>query len=173
MSVRLIDCDRSRAQEILAILNEAIEHSTALYDYRPRTMATMESWFDAKEKGQYPVIGAVDDQNRLLGFASYGPFRSWPAYKYSVEHSVYVDKDWRGRGIGKLLLEAIIARARAHPALSCPGAPGNRLGRETAPAGPGMVLPFALKRFCAVVSAKELRWRTRNRIAGGFRRSCC
>ena len=38
MSVRLIDCDRSRAQEILAILNEAIEHSTALYDYHPRTM---------------------------------------------------------------------------------------------------------------------------------------
>ena len=44
-----------------AILNEAIEHSTALYDYRPRTMAMMEGWFDAKEKGEYPVIGAVDD----------------------------------------------------------------------------------------------------------------
>src|SRR5690349_784964 len=93
MDVRLIDCDRSRAQEILAILNDAIEHSTALYDYRPRTMAMMESWFDAKEKGQYPVIGAVDESDRLLGFASYGPFRNWPAYKYSVEHSVYVDKD--------------------------------------------------------------------------------
>ena len=49
MNVRLIDCDRSRAQEILAILNDAIEHSTALYDYRPRTMAMMESWFDAKD----------------------------------------------------------------------------------------------------------------------------
>lgn len=112
MSVRLIDCDRTRAQEILAILNEAIEHSTALYDYRPRTTAMMESWFDSKEKGQYPVIGAVDEQNRLLGFASYGPFRNWPAYKYSVEHSVYVDKDCRGRGVGTLLLEALIARAR-------------------------------------------------------------
>jgi len=112
MSVRLIDCGRGRAQEILAILNDAIEHSTALYDYRPRTMAMMESWFDAKEKGPYPVIGAVDDDDRLLGFASYGPFRNWPAYKYSVEHSVYVDKDCRGRGIGTLLLEAIIERAR-------------------------------------------------------------
>ena len=68
------------------------------------TMATMESWFDAKEKGQYPVIGAVDDQNRLLGFASYGPFRHWPAYKYSVEHSVYVHKDWRGRAIKRAML---------------------------------------------------------------------
>jgi phosphinothricin acetyltransferase len=112
MSVQLIDCDRRRAPEMLAILNEAIENSTALYDYRPRTMAMMDGWFDAKEKGQYPVIGAVDEQDQLLGFASYGPFRNWPAYKYSVEHSVYVHRDCRGRGIGTLLLEAIIARAR-------------------------------------------------------------
>ena len=54
------------------------------------------------------MIGAIDEQSRLLGFASYGPFRNWPAYKYSVEHSVYVDKDCRGRGVGKLLLAAII-----------------------------------------------------------------
>jgi phosphinothricin acetyltransferase len=112
MGVQLIDCDRSRAADILAILNEAIEHSTALYDYRPRTMATMDAWFDAKEKGDYPTIGAVDEGGRLLGFASYGPFRAWPAYKYSVEHSLYVDSAFRGRGIGTLLLEALIARAR-------------------------------------------------------------
>jgi L-amino acid N-acyltransferase len=112
VAIHLIDCDRSRATEILAILNEAIEHSTALYDYRSRTPAMMDSWFDAKEKGEYPVIGAIEDDGRLLGFASYGPFRNWPAYKYSVEHSVYVHKDSRGRGIGRLLLEAIIARAR-------------------------------------------------------------
>jgi phosphinothricin acetyltransferase len=112
MAIQLIDCDRYWAEEILAILNEAIENSTALYDYRPRTLAMMDSWFDAKEKGEYPVIGAIGDDDRLLGFASYGPFRNWPAYKYSVEHSVYVQKDCRGRGIGRLLLEAIIARAR-------------------------------------------------------------
>ena len=112
MGVQLIDCDRSRAPEILAILNEAIERSTALYDYRPRTPAMMDVWFEAKDKNRYPVIGAVDDQGRLLGFASYGGFRSWPAYKYTVEHSVYVEKDCRGRGVGKLLLAAIIERAR-------------------------------------------------------------
>ena len=111
MAVQLIDCDRSRAQEILAILNEAIANSTALYDYHPRTMAMMDTWFDAKEKGRYPVIGAVDEQHRLLGFASYGAFRNWPAYKYSVEHSVYVDAECRGRGVGALLLGAIVARA--------------------------------------------------------------
>jgi hypothetical protein len=101
MGVQLIDCDRSRAPDILAILNEAIERSTALYDYRPRTPAMMDGWFEAKEKNRYPVIGAVDDQGRLLGFASYGGFRSWPAYKYTVEHSVYVEKGlsrtWSGQ----------------------------------------------------------------------------
>jgi phosphinothricin acetyltransferase len=109
----LIDCDRSRAPEILAILNDAIVHSTALYDYRPRPASAMEAWFDAKERGHYPVVGAVDESGRLLGFASYGQFRAWPAYKYSVEHSLYVAPDYRGRGIGTLLLREILARARA------------------------------------------------------------
>jgi phosphinothricin acetyltransferase len=111
--VTIIECDRSRASEILAILNDAIEHSTALYDYRPRPLSAMAPWFDAKEKGRYPVIGAIDDAGRLLGFASYGQFRAWPAYKYSVEHSLYVERGHRGQGIGKRLLAEILARARA------------------------------------------------------------
>lgn len=109
----IIECDRSRAGEILAILNDAIEHSTALYDYRPRPLTAMAPWFDAKEKGRYPVVGAIDDAGRLLGFASYGQFRAWPAYKYSVEHSLYVERGHRGQGIGKRLLAEILERARA------------------------------------------------------------
>ena len=97
MGVRLIECDRTHSAEILAIFNEAIATSTALYDYRPRTMATMDAWFDSKRKGNYPVIGALDESGRLLGFASYGMFRERPAYKYTVEHSVYVDHECRGR----------------------------------------------------------------------------
>jgi L-amino acid N-acyltransferase len=112
MHAHLADCDRRRAPEILAILNDAIENSTALYDYRPRTLAMMDAWFDAKERGNYPIVGAIDQDDRLLGFASYGPYRSWPAYKYTVEHSVYVEKSSRGHGVGTLLLGAIIERAR-------------------------------------------------------------
>jgi len=111
MSMRIIACDRSHAGAILAILNEAIENSTALYDYQPRTAAMMEAWFDAKEKARYPVLGVVDTADQLLGFASYGAFRAWPAYKYSVEHSLYVERAHRGRGIGKLLLAELIASA--------------------------------------------------------------
>ncbi len=97
---------------MLAILNEVIVHSTAIYDYAPRTPAMMQAWFDAKEKGSYPVIGLIDDGDTLAGFATYGPFRNWPAYKYTVEHSIYIEKSYRGRGLGKVLLPAIMDAAR-------------------------------------------------------------
>jgi L-amino acid N-acyltransferase YncA len=109
----IIQCDFERhAQAILAIFNDAISNSTALYDYKPRTMEMMASWFETKLKGKYPVIGAQSDDGEFMGFASYGTFRAWPAYKYSVEHSVYVDARFRGRGIGKRLLKEIIAAAQ-------------------------------------------------------------
>ena len=57
-------------------------------------------------------IGAVDAAGTLLGFATYGVFRARPAYKYSVEHSVYVHKDCRGQGAGRALLQRIIEAAR-------------------------------------------------------------
>jgi phosphinothricin acetyltransferase len=73
----------------------------------------MAPWVAAKEAGNFPVIGVFDGRGRLLGFGTYGPFRAWPAYKYSVEHSVYVERDHRGHGVGRQLLGAIIDRARA------------------------------------------------------------
>ena len=108
----LIDCQyQTEAAAILEIFNEAIANSTALYAYQPRTMDFMENWFRDKQAGNFPVIGAVDENGELLGFASYGPFRPWPAYKYTVEHSVYVHKDHRGRKIGKMLMDELISRA--------------------------------------------------------------
>jgi phosphinothricin acetyltransferase len=103
----------THADAILEIFNDAIVNSTALYDYKPRTAESMAGWFKAKEAGGFPVIGAVDEKGELLGFASYGTFRAWPAYKYSVEHSVYVHKDHRGKGLGLLLMQELIAAARA------------------------------------------------------------
>ena len=107
----IVNCDESFSEPILSILNEAILTSTALYDYKPRTHDSMTAWFAAKRRGNYPVIGAASDEGQLLGFASYGVFRAWPAYKYSVEHSVYVSSEHRGKGIGKQLLQQIIERA--------------------------------------------------------------
>ena len=112
--MRLIPCtEEAHAGTILAILNDAIVTSTALYDYKPRTPENMVAWFATKRANGFPVIGAVDDDGRLMGFASYGSFRAFPAYKYTVEHSVYVDAADRGKGLGRTLLEAIVAEAQA------------------------------------------------------------
>lgn len=109
-----VNCTHAaHAGAILDILNDAILNSTALYDYKPRAPESMASWFKTKETSRYPVIGAVGDGGELLGFASYGTFRAWPAYKYSIEHSVYVRKDHRGKGIGIALMRQLIEAARA------------------------------------------------------------
>ena len=110
--MNITDCSFTHAPEILDIFNDAILNSTALYDYKPRTMANMETWFAAKKKGQYPILGAFEPDGTLAGFASFGAFRAWPAYKYSIEHSVYVRGDKRGLGLGKILLGHLIHEAK-------------------------------------------------------------
>src|ERR1041385_2026385 len=112
--MQMIPCEPKRhASAILAIFNDAILNSTALYDYKPRTMEMMTAWFEAKAKGNYPVIGIENESGELMGFGTYGTFRDRAAYKYSVEHSVYVDARFRGRGVGKRLLQEVITAARA------------------------------------------------------------
>lgn len=112
-AMRIIDCSHTEhAPAILEILNEAILNSTALYDYAPRTLANMSAWFETKQAKAFPVIGAVADDGTLLGFATYGSFRERPAYKYTVEHSVYVHTEQRGRGVGRALMQRLIERAR-------------------------------------------------------------
>jgi len=113
MEFKIKSCNEKQLPEILEIFNEAILNSTALYDYKPRTMETMKVWYVAKLKGQYPILGLFDSKDSLLGFASYGSFRNWPAYKYSIEHSIYIRSDLRGRGLGKVLLKEIIKSAEA------------------------------------------------------------
>lgn len=111
-NMQLVLCEPKRhAEAILAIFNEAILNSTALYDYKPRTRDMMNAWFEAKSKGGFPVIGIENDSGHLMGFGSFGTFRAWPAYKYSVEHSVYVDARFRGQGVGTRMLEELIAAA--------------------------------------------------------------
>jgi phosphinothricin acetyltransferase len=111
--MRLVECNLAEhGGAILGILNDAILTSTALYDYTPRMPASMSGWFEQKQHGRFPIWGALDEQGQLLGFASYGTFRAWPAYKYSVEHSVYVESAARGRGIGTALMRRLIESAQ-------------------------------------------------------------
>ena len=96
---------------ILAIYNHAIETTTAVFDYSPHTLQMRRQWFQAKRAANLPVVVAVDN-NEVVGFATYGPFRAWPAYKYTVEHSVYVAAASRGRGAGRALVNEVISQAR-------------------------------------------------------------
>jgi len=95
---------------LLAIYNHVILNTTAVYTYQPQTMDARKTWYAEKLAAGYPVFVA-EEEGEVIGFSSYGPFRAWPAYKYTVEHSVYVDSRSRGRGIGRLLLEQIVEAA--------------------------------------------------------------
>jgi L-amino acid N-acyltransferase YncA len=99
--------------DILRIYNQAIEKTTAVFEYRAHTIEMRREWFHAKQTAALPVLVA-EESGAVLGFASYGPFRAWPAYKYSVELSVYVDETARGRGIGSALVQRVVTHAREH-----------------------------------------------------------
>lgn len=110
--MQLVECSEAEhSGPILEILNDAIVSSTALYDYQPRTPSHMSGWFEAKRAGNFPIWGAVDDAGGLLGFATYGTFRAFPAFKYSVEHSVYVARAARNGGVGGALMRRLIESA--------------------------------------------------------------
>lgn len=96
---------------ILDIYNEVILNTTAVYDYVPHTLEMRKEWYAAKQKDNYPVFVA-EEGSRLVGFSSYGPFRAWAAYRYTVENSIYIASSERGKGIGKLLLIPLIDAAR-------------------------------------------------------------
>ncbi len=96
---------------ILEIYNDAIVTTTAVYNYKPHTMEMRKKWFEDKVKSNIPVLVA-EGNNQVAGFASYGPFRAWRAYKYSIEHSVYVHPHFRQQGIAKKLLHELIGTAK-------------------------------------------------------------
>ncbi|MBY5947634.1 GNAT family N-acetyltransferase [Photobacterium rosenbergii] len=99
------------APEMLDIFNDAILNTTALYEYEPRTMETMDHWFASKIAGEYPVIGAFDDNGTLMGFASLGQFRPQAAFRFTAEHSIYIADGFRGKGIAVELMKTLIILA--------------------------------------------------------------
>lgn len=112
MNLNWVDCDDStHGAAILELFNHAIFHSTALYDYKPRSREQITQWFQLKAAQHFPVIGLVTPEGQLAGFASYGTFRVLPAYQYTVEHAIYVHSDYSSRGIGTQLLTRLMAKA--------------------------------------------------------------
>jgi L-amino acid N-acyltransferase YncA len=98
-------------QAILDIINYNILNSTALYDYNIRSYEQQKAILEDKINKNFPVIVA-EENGKVVGFGMYSEFRFREAYKYTVEHSVYVDNENQGKGIGKLLLYELILLAK-------------------------------------------------------------
>ena len=97
---------------ITAIFNEVIATTAAIYADDPFSLEDRAAWFAARRAMGYPVLVA-DDGDGVLGLASFGDFRPWPGFRHTVEHSVYVRGDARGRGLGSALVAALFEPARA------------------------------------------------------------
>ena len=97
---------------ITAIYNDAVAHSTAIWNETTVDTANRLAWLADRQRAGYPVLVAVDPDGEVLGYASFGDWRAFDGYRHTVEHSVYVRGDRRGHGIGRALLVALIERAR-------------------------------------------------------------
>lgn len=104
------DASRRDLPQILAIYNEVIRNSTAVYSEEEFTPARGETWFDTKMAHGFPMVVARDASG-IAGFGTFGEFRAWPCYRHSVEHSVHVRTDRRGQGMGRALVVELLARA--------------------------------------------------------------
>lgn len=96
---------------IRKVLNHEILHATSVYDETPRTASQMAQWWRQKQQRREPILLAWR-QNQPLAYATYGAFRPWEGFRYTVEHSIYTTSEARGTGVGHALLEALITAAR-------------------------------------------------------------
>jgi L-amino acid N-acyltransferase YncA len=111
MKIKIRPYHTDDAHVILDIINYNILHSTALYDYKPRTLENQIVIFEEKRQKGFPIIVAVID-DEVVGFGYYSEFRFREAYKFTVEHSVYAHPNHHGKGIGKLILAELIELAK-------------------------------------------------------------
>jgi phosphinothricin acetyltransferase len=111
MRTRLVEPRDAEATR--AIYNVEVLESTVTFDITPRSLADQRQWID-EHSGGHPAIVAVKDAGEVVGFASLSPFKPRAAYAPTVEDSVYVHRDGRGRGVGELLLREIIRLGTDH-----------------------------------------------------------
>lgn len=89
-----------------AIYNDEVAHSTVTFDLVTRSVEEQAAWLDARS-GALEVVVA-ERGGEIAGFASLSPYRDRPAYRTTVEDSVYVHRDHRGTGVGQALLAEIV-----------------------------------------------------------------
>ena len=114
MSLVVRDATFEDLPATLAIYNELIETTTTAWTERKQTLEERVSWFADQQRRGFPVLVA-DDAGEVVGVTAYGDFRDsvhWPGYRHTVELSIHVRGDRRQSGIGRMLMDALIERAR-------------------------------------------------------------
>ncbi|HSX69297.1 MAG TPA: GNAT family N-acetyltransferase [Pseudomonas sp.] len=111
MNIR--DAGEADLPAILAIYNDAVANTTAIWNETLVDLADRQAWLNQRRAAGFPVLVAEDADGGVLGYASYGTWRGIEGFRHTVEHSVYVSGDQRGRGLGIALMRALIERARA------------------------------------------------------------
>jgi L-amino acid N-acyltransferase YncA len=99
-------------EAVTAIYNSIVLSSTAIYNDQPVSLDDRIAWWQARVAQGYPLLVAVDGTGTLLGYATFGDFRSWPGYRFTVEGTIHIDTTVRNQGIGTQLLSELVARAR-------------------------------------------------------------
>jgi phosphinothricin acetyltransferase len=110
ISIRLATATEGEAQAIREIYNHEVEHTVATFDLVPRSLVEQQQWLAARS-GAFAAIVAVEGHT-VVGFGSLSPYKERPAYRTSVEDSVYVARAHQGQGIGKLIVNELISVAR-------------------------------------------------------------
>jgi len=105
--------ERRDAAAIRAIYNPEVTDTTVTFDLVPRTLDEQVAWID-EHSGGHPAVVVVDADDTVLGFGSLSPYRDRPAYATAVEDSVYVDREHRGQGLGRLVLAELVRLGRDH-----------------------------------------------------------
>jgi L-amino acid N-acyltransferase len=106
------DAREADLMSLLEIYNDVIATSTAVYRDEPATLHDRRQWWDERVRQGYPVLVA-SEQDEVIGFASFGDFRAWPGYRFTVEHTVHVRADRRAQGVGTALMRPLVERASA------------------------------------------------------------
>jgi L-amino acid N-acyltransferase YncA len=110
MAIEIRAATASDLDRITEIYAHAVMHGTASYELEPPSRAEMGARFETLVAGGYPYLAAVED-GILLGYAYAGPFRPRRAYRFIVEDSIYLAPEAQGKGVGSLLLAALVESA--------------------------------------------------------------
>lgn len=100
------------AEAIRQIYNLEVQTTTHVADIEPRSLDQQREWMQMRSGAHVVLVAEVEAQ--VAGFASLSHYRDRPAYRTTVENSVYVDRRFHGRGVGKALMSELIETAREH-----------------------------------------------------------